>query len=563
MLESLKIQNVALIDKLEIDFGRGLNILSGETGAGKSIIIDSINFVLGERTGKDFIRSGETQASVEAFLYIEDEAVFGSFADMGIEPEEDKSLLLFRSITEDGKNVCRVNGKTVTIGMLKEISSLLIDVHGQHEHQSLLNASRHIELLDRFCGSELSELLAKFAVEFKEYKENEKAIKAVSGDESERAYKIELYTYQIKEIEAAALKPNEDGILSERKKLINNAERLITASSSALSLLYGDGSDELSALDKISKAAEHIGFIAGLDTTKQPIAEQLNAVYAQLDDLIRDFRKYCDGLESDPREIDEIEGRLDLIYRLKKKYGQSVTEILEFCESAKQKLEQIENSGQTLELLYAKREEKSRKIKGLCGEISVLRQSAASKIQKEIEIILKELGMKDAKFEIAMNKKDEFTANGLDNVEFLISPNQGEPLKPLSKIASGGEMSRVMLALKTALADFDNIDTFIFDEIDAGVSGRTAQQVAEKLFLISKKHQILCITHLPQIAAMGDNNYLIEKKSDNGKTNTTMFKLDYDDSVKELARLIGGAEITQTTLDAAKEMKEQALKIKK
>lgn len=563
MFESLKIQNVALIDKLEIDFGRGLNVLSGETGAGKSIIIDSINFVLGERTGKDFIRSGEAQASVEAFLYVEDEAVLGSFADMGIEPEEDKSLLLFRSITEEGKNACRVNGKTVTIGMLKEISSLLIDVHGQHEHQSLLNASRHIELLDRFCGGELSELLAKLAVEFKEYKENEKAIKAVSGDESERAYKIELYTYQIKEIEAAALKPNEDEILSERKKLINNAERLITASSSALSLLYGDGSDELSALDKISKAAEHIGFIAGLDTTKQPIAEQLNAVYAQLDDLIRDFRKYCDGLESDPREIDEIESRLDLIYRLKKKYGQSVTEILEFCESAKQKLEQIEDSGQTLELLYAKREEKSRKIKGLCSEISVLRENAASKIQKEIEIILKELGMKDAKFEIAMNKKDEFTANGLDNVEFLISPNQGEPLKPLSKIASGGEMSRVMLALKTALADFDNIDTFIFDEIDAGVSGRTAQQVAEKLFLISKKHQILCITHLPQIAAMGDNNYLIEKKSDNGKTNTTMFKLDYDDSVKELARLIGGAEITQTTLDAAKEMKEQALKIKK
>lgn len=562
MLEYLKIKNIALIDELEVSFGPGLNVLSGETGAGKSIIIDSINFVLGERAGRDFIRNGETQAAVEALLCVTDDEISCGFNEMGIELDDDSSILLFRSINGDGKNVCRINGKTVTIGMMKELSALLVDVHGQHEHQSLLNSGRHIELLDRFCGSGLSELLNRLAAKLKSYKENAKEINTISGGESEREYKIDLYTYQIKEIETANLQKGEDEALAERKKLLNNSEKLITASNSALSLLYGGESDEMSAVDKISKALEYINFIASLDETQQPAAECINNVYAQLDDLIRDFRKYCESLEHDPREIDEIESRLDLIYRLKKKYGHSIAEIIEFYENTKEKLFLIENSEERLEELKAEKQKLEKEITSVCEDISELRKGAAAKIRTEIETILKDLGMNDAKFEISIDKKESFTATGFDNVEFLISPNKGEPVKPLSKIASGGEMSRVMLALKTALADFDNIDTFIFDEIDAGVSGRTAQQVAEKLSAISKSHQILCITHLPQIAAMGDSNYLIEKKSEADKTNTTIVKLDYEDCIKELARLIGGAKITQTTLDAAKEMKEFAIKIK-
>ena len=557
MLNFLRIQNVALIDVLEISFGAHLNILSGETGAGKSIVIDAINFVLGERPGKDFIRSGENSAEVEALMTASDEHVLASLRALGVPLEEDNAVLLFRSLTDAGKSVCRANGRVITIGMLKEISALLIDIHGQHAHQSLLNPARHIELLDRFCGDTLDTLKTAAAESFRSYREIIKQIKALSGDESERAAKIDLYTFQLNEIESAQLQPNEDETLDARKRFLGASEKLTKSANEALSALYDNASGS-AALDMLSAALTPVATLADIDETQAEFAEAIQDMHARLDDLLRDFRRYCDNLESDPSELDRVETRLDAIYKLKKKYGATVADILEYAAQTRQKLDAIENSAEALEQLNAEKSAFEKEIVRLSAQMSIVRKAAAQSIEKEIESVLRDLGMKSAAFSIAVERKKELSPNGFDKIEFLIAPNSGEPMKPLSQIASGGEMSRVMLALKTALADCDHIETFIFDEIDTGVSGRTAQQVAEKLATIGRSHQILCITHLPQIAAMGDSHFLIEKQVAGERTLTSMHELPADGIIRELARLTSGAQITDMSLRAAAEMKEMA-----
>lgn len=561
MLEQLYIKDVALIDEISVEFGDGLNILSGETGAGKSIIIDSINFVLGEKAQKDFIHKGAQKAEVQALMFIRDNSVKKEIEALGIEIDEDSSILISRTVNSGGKSSCRINGKAVTIGMLKEISSMLIDIHGQHEHQSLLNPSKHIALLDRFCCDKLGECKCILMEKMKEYREILKELNEIDSNIEERESKIELYKFQIEEINSAGLKLNDEEELVKKRKLLLSSEKIVNYTNACLEFLYR--SEEMSAVDKISGALNSLYDISLLDPSQKENYNRLEEISVQLEELISDLKVYSDSLEGDPEELDRIEQRLDLIYRLKRKYGSSIKEILNHCRAMEKKLELIVNSEEKIKALTESKHKLEYEIKEACAEITSLRERAAKEIEAEVEAVLKDLGMKDARFRIDISRKNSFNHNGWDKVEFIISPNKGEDLKPLAKIASGGEMSRVMLSLKTVLAKEDNIETFIFDEIDTGVSGRTAQQVAEKLAMIGKAHQILCITHLPQIASMGDNHYLIEKKSDEEKTTSKIKKLDKSGIAQELARLIGGAEITKATMAAAEDMKKMADELKK
>ena len=558
MLAYLHIKNIALIEEAEIHFNDGLNILTGETGAGKSMVIDSINFAMGERSGKDLLRKGEEQALVEVLFDMKGNAFQERLAEMGIPLEEDGSVLITRSVSASGRTVNRINGSTVTAGMLRKLSELFIDIHGQHEHQSLLNPSRHILLLDQFCGKEMEEEKEKLSVLYRDYKNILREMEALSGNEQERARKLDLLRFQAEEIEEAALQKDEEEALNEEKKRIANGEKLNRLSNGAIGLLYEGDGEGSSAYDKIGEALHFMEELCRVDKALEPVRDELEGVYAQLSDASRELSRYISAMDTEPRDINEIEERLNLIYNLKRKYGNSVEEILRYLEKVRQEIDIIENSEEKTAALEKEKNSLQAKIAGICAEMTGLRHEKAMIIQKDIEEQLKDLEMKNARFEIRVDRKEEFTANGWDRVEFLISANRGEELKPLAKIASGGEMSRVMLALKTVLACADEIETFIFDEIDTGISGRTAQKVAEKMSLISGGNQIICITHLAQIAAMADSHYLIEKKAAGEKTITNVFCLGQKDMEEELARLMGGAEITPTTRRAARELKDMA-----
>jgi len=557
MLEYLHIKNVALIDEEIINFGEGLNILTGETGAGKSMVIDSLNFVLGEKVSKDFIRTGESNAFVEALFYLKEEKSLAAVSELGIEADENSAVLITREINKNGRNVSKINGRVATMNMVKELSSVLIDIHGQHEHQSLLDSSKHINLLDQFCGEQLQLLKKELKNEYRQYKDIQSSIRYLTGDERQREQKIDILQYQTKEIEAAALKENEEEELMQRRKILASAEKLSNGINEINQLINGSEENE-GAVGQIYKVKELLRGLSSIDSALSPMAKISEELEIQLGELGLDIRHYGSLGEANPEELYNIEQRLDLIYALKKKYGSNIEEIFQNYEKMKKELDFIINSEGELIKLNKELKDSEAKIFKLCEEISVIRNNRAEKIQQQIEASLIELEMKNARFRIDIQRKKDFTDNGFDRIEFLISANAGEPLKPLSKIASGGEMSRVMLALKSVLADVDMIETLIFDEIDTGVSGRTAQKVAQKMALIAKKHQILCITHLPQIAAMADNHYLIEKKEEAGKTVTQVFELEGEKSVLELARLIGGVEITQTTIVAAQEMKQLA-----
>lgn len=562
MLENLHIKNVALIEESEIQFGKGLNILSGETGAGKSMVIDSINFVLGERTSRDFLRKGTQSAQVEALFMMKEKEFCSLLVENGIIPEEDGAVLITRTIYASGKSVCRVNGTIVTTGMLKQLSESLIDIHGQHEHQSLLNPAKHGSILDRFCGEKAVQIKEILAQQYKNYKELQKSIEELSADERQRAHKIDLLQFQIEEIENAGLKSKEEEALTERKKVLVNVEKIQRFVRSSLEALYHGRQEQPSASDLMAEAVTSVRELSFIDESVNPVWETLESVSVQLEDVIRELQKYAGAMEDDPEELNEIEERLQQIYHLKRKYGNTIDEILCYCEKIKKELEFISSSEEILQKLMEKKESLQKELEHLCQGLSGIRKEKAVEIQKEIENQLWDLEMKNARFEISIKQKQDFSADGWDMVEFMIAPNRGEEIKPLAKIASGGEMSRVMLAMKTVLAKADTIETFIFDEIDTGVSGRTAQKVAEKMSGISGQHQIICITHLPQIAAMADCHYLIEKSADESKTTTRVYDLDRKASVNEIARLMGGAKITQTTWQAAEELKEMADQIK-
>ncbi len=560
MIESLLIRNCALIEKAEINFGENLNILSGETGSGKSIIINSISFLLGQKISSDFIRTGEDFAEVTAAFFLKNSETAEILNDFGIEILEDNMLILNRNLNKNGKSVSRANGKIINIGTLKEISRLLIDIHGQHEHQALLNEDKHIALIDKFC--EFDDLKQNLNLLYKQYREISKKIDELYNDDRDKERIIDMLTYQIKDIESANLLVDEEDELYSRKKILNSFEKISINTEELIQNLYsGDGKGP-SAIDRIDNAYNNLRKLSEISEDKQDLFERLGSLKYELGDIITEIRDFSETLEYDTNELDRIEFRLDLIYRLKRKYGSTVAEILDFCKKSKEKLNTYTNSEAELSKLKKEQASILKDSIELCEKISKIRKNQAAAFKLEIQAILKELGMKDVRMEIEINRKELFDANGFDDIKFLISPNLGEPLKALSKIASGGEMSRIMLALKTILAKAYSIETFIFDEIDTGVSGRTAQKVAEKLNFVSKSHQILCITHLPQIAAMADDHFLIEKLTDNAKTFTNIQKLDTENSVKEIARLISGAAITEQSAKTAKEMIDQAKKYK-
>ncbi|WP_058485275.1 DNA repair protein RecN [Defluviitalea phaphyphila] len=558
MLVNIHIKNMFLIEEINIDFGEYLNILTGETGAGKSILIDSINFALGERTSKEIIRSGEKSGIVELLFYLKTNEITELLKTMGINIEEDGYLLISRSINKSGRSLCRVNGQTVTLGMLKQISSMLIDVHGQHQHQSLLDVGKHIQLLDQFCQDELREYKKQIFTYYKEYKNIEKQIDSLLGDDKERERKIDLLKFQIDEISDAKLKKDEEEHLKEQLKILSNSERLINGIEEINSLLYDNDYKGIGIYENIGRVTKLFMDLSNIDKELIPLYESIENIQIQLQDMSRDIRNYKETIEHDPDELQRVENRLNLIYNLKRKYGNTIEEILNYKEKIEKELNFIINSEETRKKLQNEYIEIEKKIKNICEKMSEIRKKKAKKIEGKIEKVLHELEMKEAKFHISFSKKENFNENGWDMVEFLISTNKGEKLKPLSKIASGGEMSRIMLALKTVLADIDKIDTLIFDEIDTGISGRTAQKVAEKLGFISRKHQVICITHLPQIASMGDNHYKIEKMMEKDKTTSYVRVLDKKDIIDEIARLISGAVITNITLKNAEEMKKMA-----
>ena len=552
MLEHLNIRNVALIKESEISFGDGLNILTGETGAGKSMIIDSLQFALGGRAGKDFLRHGEKQAAVEALFSVQSQALTEKLAENGIVPEEDGTLLITRTLSEAGKSVCRINGSTVTVGMLKEIAEDMIDIYGQHEHQSLLNPVKHIRLLDRFCGAGFGEAMEEYKNSRQRLKDLEKQLAILIGDESQREQRMDMLLFQKEEIEAAELQEGEEDALLEQKKRLSSMERLIRLTGESVTLLY-DGDDRApSACDQLGDALAKLREAAEYDAALSPLADALADGYAAVEDCARELKREAEEQEADPEELERIEERLQLFYKLKRKYGGSIEAVLEFYEKAVQELEFLSNSSEKAAELSAKKAAEEKRLSALAETLTARRRATAEQVEEQIETALHDMEMKHARFHIQIEEKADWGADGKDKVEFLISANAGEPLKPLAKIASGGEMSRVMLALKTVLVDADEIGTFIFDEIDTGVSGRTARRVGEKMRFLGGKRQLLCITHLPQIAAMADNHFLIEKESDAGETVTRVTALDEEGAVREVARLMN--DVTETTLAAAREL---------
>ncbi|MGN1318058.1 MAG: DNA repair protein RecN [Lachnospirales bacterium] len=560
MLETLYIKNFAIIDELEVNFYSGLNVLSGETGAGKSIIIGSVNFVLGGKADREIIKTGEDFCEVSMVISVNDEKTINSLLELDIDVEDDNSLLIKRTFNNQGKSACRINGKPVTVSMIKQVASLLFDIHSQHDNHKLLNSKNHIDILDNLCPEIFVSKKESLSELYLEYKKLNKEIKELDFNDGDNKDKIELYEYQINEIEKANLKLDEEEELDNRRHILVNSVKLKNCSDNILDLLYRN--ENSAVIDNLSEAINELSVIENIDSSVLDILSELESAYTIIEDCVTSVRDYSDNIDCDENELEEIENRITLIYELKKKYGNSIELIFKYLENTKEKLNKIINSEELVAEYKKNLKDITNKINVICDEISAIRTNTAHYIGKKIQNTLYDLSMESAKFEIKVEKTDEFSSKGADFVEFLISANKGEPMKPLSKVASGGEMSRVMLALKTVLADTDNIDTFIFDEIDTGISGRTAQKVAEKLQLIAKNHQILCITHLPQIAAMADKNYLIEKSSDDNKTLTNITELNGNSVYEELARLIGGTVITEATIMAAKEMKEMADKLK-
>ncbi len=564
MLRELQVKNVAVIDEVHIEFGKGFNVLTGETGAGKSILIDSINMALGSRTSRELIRTGCDKASVSACFEINDERVLSKLEEIGIEVE-DGIVAVNRQLNADGKSVCRINGMLVPAAMAREITGMLIDIHGQNDNQALLSSKNHRGFLDDYA--DLGVFVDKYHEKYSEMRSIEREIKEISVDEDEKARRLELLEFQIDEIAEAKLKIGEDAELENRRDYLYNTERIVSGVGEAYSALYG--AEELSAYDMLRRAARSISDIARFDEKLSQNSERLENVIAETEDIASELNSCISKTEFSMAELDLIEERLDLISNLKRKYGNSIEEILSYAEKASIEADGIARSDEKINELREKLAEIKIELSKAADELSAARKTAAVGLETKIMTELGELDMPRVKFAVGIEKKvlssgeTEYTESGCDDVEFLISTNPGEALKPLSKIASGGELSRIMLAIKSILADAGMVDTMIFDEIDTGVSGRAAQKIAEKISRLASRKQIFSITHLAQIAAMADEHYLIKKNVKNEKTSTTVTLLDEDARCEELARIIGGVTVTELTLKNAREMLDMAEKEKR
>ena len=553
MLHNLHVKNLALIDECEVEFEKGLNILSGETGAGKSIIIGSINMALGEKVSKEMLRDNEESAYVELVFGVEDQKTIDKLMELEVEVC-DGCVVLSRKITSN-RAVARINGEAASASKIKEVASLLIDIHGQHEHQSLLTKKNHLTILDDYADARLNEEKKILATKYKEYKLLKEEFDNSNIDTEARSRELSFLEYEVDEITKAELKIGEDEELESQYKLFSNGQKIMEALNTAYSLT---GQEMGSASELIGKAAREIAMVSDFDGE----IANLNEMISELDSLMSDFNhqisSYISNTEFDQEQFYEIEKRLDLINHLKSKYGHTIDEILKSLDEKSKRIEVLNDYDLYLSNLKKALDDKENELKSVSKRVSKIRKEESLNLVKEITIALKDLNFLDVVLEMRFEELSNYSSNGIDDVYFLISTNPGEPVKPLDKIASGGELSRIMLAIKTVMAENDRINTLIFDEIDSGISGRTAQMVSEKMNCVGENHQIICITHLPQIAAMADSHFLIEKEVLNSTTVSKISKLSKEDSVKELARMLGGVEITDTVLQSAKEMKDLA-----
>lgn len=551
MLERLVIKNIALIDSADIAFGAGLNILSGETGSGKSVILDSLNFVLGSKADKNMIRYGETEAYVRGeFTVAPQSAAVKALEELDI--ESDGEIIITRKYSADGKGNIKINGNTVTAGMLKTVSQHLVDVYGQSEHFALLSEANQLSVIDGLCGERAADIKNALSILISEKRECLRRLKQLGGDSAERARRLDLLSCQLKEIDAAELRDGEEEELIAKRRIIENTEKIASAVSGSLGAINGDGG----VSDGISAARRLMANVSEYGDDYSSASDRLDAVLAELQDIADMLSDMADGLEFDEADARRVEDRLDLIRNLKKKYGATVEEILAFRAKAGEEYDLLSDSEAVAEKLTKRLEELDESIFGECVKLTELRKNSAESFCRDVESELKSLNISGARFEVSFDEYEKSSANltsvnGSDKVKFMFSANKGEPLKPLNKVISGGELSRFMLAMKACLKDLNGISTYIFDEIDAGISGITARSVAEKFTDIAKNTQIIAVSHLPQICAAGDKNFLISKAEQNGGTVTSVREIVGDAKIAEIIRLTGGGETEAARQHAA------------
>ena len=562
MLSEISIKNFAIIENLEVTFEDGLTVLTGETGAGKSIIIDAVQLLAGGRGSHEFIRHGTKRAEIEGQFIIENpkHPVIPKLIEFGIEVE-DGVVILRRDLNINGKNVCRVNGKLVTIAILREISAQIIDIHGQHENQELMNERRHIHLLDQFAGEKLTHSFESYSELYAKYRKLKRKLEITDENEQQIAQRIDLYSFQLKEIDAASLEIGEEEGLEEEKRKLQNFSRLFERLNTSYESISGDSR----ALDWVGSAMSDLEDAVSVDNELKPHYEAIASSFYSLQDTAHDLRRLLDGMEFDPLRLDFVEGRIAELIALKRKYGQTTEDILVYRDKIADLLEELTNRD---ERLFADQEKLNHLIKDLeieAEELSIIRKEAAIRLEEAIMEQLKQLHMESTSFKVMIERKpgNSFDFNGNDDVAFYISTNVGEPLKPLAKIASGGEISRIMLALKTIFSKHQGIISIIFDEVDTGVSGRVAQAIAEKIAMVAFHSQVLCISHLPQVAAMADQHYLIKKDVKEDRTRTTIRDVMDSERTIELSRMLSGAETTTLTLKHAEELLTLAAERKK
>lgn len=548
MLLELHVKNLALIEKADVEFGEGLNILTGETGAGKSIIIGSVTMALGGKAPKGSIRPGADYAYIELVFSVAGEEKRKALRDLDVEPTEDGLVIISRKLTS-ARSISRINDETVTMARLSQITGLLLDIHGQHEHQSLLYKSKHLEILDAYVKAAIQPVKQTIADRYRIYRSLEEKLRGFDLDAESRIREADFLRFEIEEIEASALKEGEEEELTSVYRRYSHSRRIAECLGAAYEAVEGEWLAR--ALKEVEQASEYDESLGG-------IRDQLYDADSILRDAGREMSAYLDSMEMDEETFRKTEERLDLIHNLQAKYGPTVEAIFQKLEQKKKRLEELEDYDAHKKRMEQELEECRNGLEKLCTQLTGIRKKASRTLVKKIKQGLVDLNFLDVEFDMEFEKLDHFTPSGWDGAQFLISTNPGQPMRPLKDVASGGELSRIMLAIKTVLADSDDIPTLIFDEIDTGISGRTAQKVSEKLMLIAKSHQVICITHLPQIAAMADSHFEIAKSASQGRTITTIRLLDRQASVEELARLLGGARITEAVLKNAGEMKELA-----
>ncbi|MNO21723.1 DNA repair protein RecN [compost metagenome] len=563
MLVHLSIRNLAVVEAVDVTFHAGFHVLTGETGAGKSIIIDALGLIAGGRGSADLIRYGCEKAEMEAsFDLPRTHPVWNTLLNFGIDANTDESLIIRREVSMQGKSTARINGQLVNLSMLREVGEALINLHGQHEHQTLLRPERHLELLDAYGANTIGPAKAKYQDTYASFVKVNKEWNELRSTSQQALQMLDLFRFQLEEIAAAGLKSGEDEFLSEERAKLSHSEKMMDSVSQAYQYLYGD-----QGLEAISKAVSKLSDVANYDSKGiAPLLEQLQSAYYQLEDAAFSLRAYRENIEFNPERLEEVEDRLNLISSLRRKYGDDIEGILHYYEKIKRESDMLENKDEMLEQLERRREQLLEVLMKEAFELNAVRKVKAVELAAAIEQELKDLQMGRTSLQVKLSLNEDPNGiewdglrlrpgkHGIDNAEFLISPNPGEPLRPLSKIASGGELSRMMLALKSIFARHDEVPVLIFDEVDTGVSGRAAQSIAEKLYRLSRSCQVFSITHLPQVACMADQQYLIEKIVEDERTMTRVEPLDEGGRVKELARMLGGVEITEKTLHHAQEM---------